>query len=129
MREWKQLSETDILKVAAIIEGWPLPEITWEALGKEVERKLGRVYTRQTLFSKLLIRECFQARKEKKPQLVRKEEADQTVQRLKLRIVELEDLVRKYDLRFLRHVYNARLWDKRPEELDLSMPEEDPDHV
>lgn len=121
MREWKHLSKTDILKIAAIIDSWPLTDITWDALGQEVERKLGRAYTRQTLFGKLLIRERFQARKAKKPQLVAKEEADQAVERLKLRIAELEDLVRKYDLRFIRHVHNARLWGKRPEDLDRPM--------
>lgn len=118
MRTWKRMTQTDVLRVLTIIEEWPLPSITWEALVKEVEIKVGQLFSRQALERKKQIKAAFQARKGEKPKLVRMNEAEQTIQRLRRRNDELEEQVRQYDLRFLRHVENARLLQIRPKDLD-----------
>lgn len=117
-RSWKHLTEIDVLKIVTIIEAWPMPTITWEALVKEVEIQLGQLFSRQALERKASIKSAFQTRKGQKPELIRMSEAEQTIQRLRQRNDELEGLVRLYDLRFMRHVANARKWGKNPKDLD-----------
>lgn len=124
MRKWKQLTETDVLRICAIIDGWPLPTITWEALIQEATIQLGQEYSRQALDRKPLIKQRFQVRKDAKPALMRMDEAEQTIQRQISRIEGLEEIVRQYDLRFMRHVANALRWGKVPEDLDQPIPDE-----
>ncbi len=95
MRKWKQLTETDVLRICAIIDGWPLPTITWEALIQEATIQLGQEYSRQALDRKPLIKQRFQVRKDAKPALMRMDEAEQTIQRQISRIEGLEEIVRQ----------------------------------
>jgi len=124
MRHWKRLSETDVLRICTIIDEWPLPSITWDAPLGDIEIQLTQKYSRQALDRKVLIKEHFQARKDKKPELLRMNEADQTIQRLRLKVDALEETVQAYDLRFMRHVGNALRWKKNPEDLDRPLPGE-----
>ncbi len=124
MRTWKRMTQTDVLRILTIIESWPLPTITWEALVKEVDIQVGQLFSRQALERKPQIKSAFQVRKGQKPELMRMSEAEQTIQRLRQRNAELEFLVRRYDLRFIRHIANAHNWGKNPKELDRPMDEE-----
>ena len=121
MRHWRRLTETDVLRILFIIEEWPLPSITWETLVKEVEIKLGQEFSRQALERNKAIKTAYREKKGLKPELMRMSEAEQTIQRLRQRNKELEDLVRSYDLRFLRHIENACLHKIRLRDLDRPM--------
>ena len=123
-RTWKHLTETDVLRILTIIENWPLPTITWDALVREVEIQVGQLFSRQALERKPQIKSAFQSRKGQKPELMRMSEAEQTIQRLRQRNNELEKLVHLYDLRFMRHVANARRWGKNPKDLDRPLDAE-----
>ena len=112
------LTETDVLKITSIIESWPLPTITWKAVVMEVKDRLGRLYARQNLENKKDIKAAFQSKKSGQPKLLEINEAEQTIQRLRARNKDLEELIHQYDLRFLRHIENARLLRIAPKDLE-----------
>lgn len=126
MRSFHHLSETDILQVCSIIENWPLPTITWNALCREVEIHMKHHYSRQALERKPEIKTRFQMRRDNRIKLVPPDEADIMITKLKTRIVELENLQAEYDLRFLRHIERAILWDKSPQDFELPIEIEIP---
>lgn len=126
MKSFHHLSETNILQVCSIIDNWPLPTITWDALCREVGIHLKHRYSRQALERKSEIKARFQARRDKRTKLVPLDEAEIKIAKLKVRIAELEKIQADYDLRFLRHIERAILWDKSPQDLELPIEKEIP---
>jgi hypothetical protein len=115
------------MRICTIIDQWPLPSITWEILVKEVGTKIGQAFSRQALERNKAIKAAYLVRKGLKPELARMSEAEQTIQRLRQRNEELEELVRRYDLRFLRHAENARLLGIKARDLDRPLDGESND--
>ncbi len=126
MNAFRHLSEADILQACSIIDNWPLPTITWEAVCREVGIHLKHRFTRQALERKPQIKASFQARRDKRQGLVPADHAERKIAKLQARIMELEKALAEYDLRFLRHIERAILWDKSPKDLEEPIEEEIP---
>lgn len=121
MNTFRHLSKTDILQVCALIDNWPLPTLSWNALCREVEAQLKHRYTRQALERKTEIKDRFQARKEHRGKVIPVDESEQKINLLKARVAQLEKTIAEYDRRFLRHIDKAIDWGKTPEDLDAPM--------
>jgi hypothetical protein len=63
MSRAKNLSDDDVAKIVAILDGWSGP-LRWELLIEEVERRLFARYTRQALHKHGRIKDAFAGRKE-----------------------------------------------------------------
>ena len=126
MSAFRHLTEADVLQVCVIINAWPLPTITWEAVCREVGIHLKHKFTRQALERKPQIKASFQARRDKRQGLVPADHAERKIAKLHARIVELEKALAEYDLRFLRHIERAIQWDKSPQDLEEPIEKETP---
>ena len=118
MKNFRHLTKTDVLQVCSIIEKWPLPTLTWDALCREVELNLGHRYTRQSLEKKPEIKIRFQGRRENPNKAVIVDDAERTINRLRARVAQLEKALAEYDIRFLRHVDKAIQWNKSSQDLE-----------
>lgn len=117
MKSFRHLSNQDILQICSLIDNWPLPTLSWDALCREVEVHLKHRYSRQALERKPEIKAHYQLKKDKPSKLVPADEAEKKIAKLKARIEELEATLATYNLRFLRHVERAIAWSKSPEGL------------
>lgn len=126
MKAFHHLTESDILQICSIIDNWPLPTITWEAVCQEVGIHLKHKYTRQALERKPQIKAAFNGRRGKRHELAPVSDSERKIASLQARIEELENLLVKYDLRFLRHIERAIRWDKAPEDLEKPIEKEIP---
>lgn len=64
MKTKPRLSDTDLKKIIAIIDGWnPRTKLSWESLVDAVETHLGRPYSRQALSRHDQIKLAFSTRK------------------------------------------------------------------
>lgn len=126
MKNFRHLTKTDVLQVCSIIENWPLPTLTWDALCREVELNLGHRYTRQSLEKKTEIKIRFQARRANPKKAVISDETERTIDRLRARVAQLEKALAEYDLRFLRHIDKAIQWNKSPQDLEAPLLAEVP---
>jgi hypothetical protein len=126
MTAFRHLTRTDILRICRLIEDWPLPTLSWDALCREVEIHIGHRYTRQSLEKKPEIKAKYLARQAHRTKVVPVDEAEMTIQRLKHRVAELEKTLADYDQRFLRHVEAAVRWNKSPQDLEEPLIVEPP---
>ena len=126
MNTFRHLTEADIVQICSIIDNWPLPTITWEAVCREVGIHLKHKFTRQALERKQQIKASFQARRDKRQGLVPADHAEKKIAKLQARIDELQTALAKYDLRFLRHIQRAVRWDKSPQDLENLLEKEIP---
>lgn len=126
MSTFRHLSKEDISQVCAIINAWPLPTISWEAVCREVGVHLKHRFTRQALERKPEIKTAYQARRDRRQGLVPKDQVERKIAKLQARIEELERAIVEYDLRFLRHIERAIHWDKSPRDLERPLEKEIP---
>lgn len=64
MTRAKNLGDSDIAKIVAILDGWS-GRLSWELLIDAVERRIHARYTRQALYKHSRIRDAFALRKKK----------------------------------------------------------------
>lgn len=126
MKSFRHLSKQDILQICSIVENWPLPTLSWDALCREIEVHLKHRYTRQALERKPEIKAAYLAKRQRPNKLVPADQAEQKIAKLKVRIAELEAALAAYDLRFLRHIEWAIAWDKSPNDLEQPLEKEIP---
>lgn len=126
MKPFRHLSRTNILQICSIIDNWPLPTITWNALCREVETHLKHHYSRQALERKPEIKSRFQKLRGQRVRQIPPDEIEIRISKLKARIAEIENTLAEYDLRFLRHMERAILWDKSPQDFELPIEMEVP---
>lgn len=106
-RSSPHLRDLDVQKICQILEEWPLPTLTWAALCREVEQKLGTRWSRQALERHEAIKARFQEIKRGRRPSNSDEITDSLVARLRMKIRTLESIICQYDERFVRHIFNA----------------------
>jgi hypothetical protein len=131
------ISKTDENVIRTIIEEWTRPEIRWEDVVLEIQRRLKRNWTRQALASHSKIKLAFQHKKEdlknaKLDRRPRHRRIDADYQRMETFARDITEAVEKLrekveflEARFARWRHNAYLHRLTVEQLDAPLQEND----
>lgn len=131
----KHLRDTDIEKIVKLIDVWDHKKLTWPLLVESISVNLGLKYSRQTLYKYKLITDAFEIRKQslrekagvdpifKSKQM---QDAANTIEELKLKILRLEKQNNDLLEQFLRWLYNVSHATRLPitiDDLNKPLPE------
>lgn len=122
-RPFRQISDSDRVRILEIIRSWPTPTITWEALAKKLQNHLGHLWTRQSLYQHQAIREAFQAHKSTGPITPKIHGMEQVIDHLRNEVKALKAEKVRYQELFVQLIWNAHNRMKVPlEELEKPLP-------
>jgi hypothetical protein len=124
----KNLSDSDINQIVAILDGWS-GSLTWGALLDAISNRFHTLYTRQALHRHARIKNSFTIRNKRlkestagKHKSAEVEQLEERVTRLGTANARLQSEVDMFLEQFARWAYNAHVHGMTEEELNASLP-------